>query len=331
VNQQEAALKQSSAAPRVFISYAWEARDHKQWIKELAVKLRLDGVELLLDQWELAPGDQVPEFMEKSIRESEIVIVVCTPTYKAKSDSRTGGVGYEGTVMTAELASGAKRRKFIPLLRRGEWQVAAPSWIAGSFYLDFRSDGVELEDVYRELLQTLHGVREKAPPVGSPPLPKESSESPDSARDNYLGSTSSLPNENATEIVRMLDRGAGNGGARQNAQTWLESDFGNRSWPYVWDALMSRYPDDAGIRHMGLQWLAEGDQSDRAWPHVWHALRNKCPDDPWLEDIGRAWLVQVDRNHPGWPYVWNNLMNASPNDSLLRELGSGWLRERRHG
>jgi hypothetical protein len=88
------------AAPKVFISYAWEDREHKQWVKELAVRLRVDGVEVILDQYELHPGDQLPEFMERSVRISEVVLIICTPQLKNKSDVRSGGVGYEGSVIT---------------------------------------------------------------------------------------------------------------------------------------------------------------------------------------------------------------------------------------
>jgi hypothetical protein len=75
-------------------------------------------------------------------------------------------------VITAEIIFGSARRKFIPLLRRGEWKEAAPSWLLGSVYLDFRNDSDQLEESYTELLMTLHRRRETAPPVGSsPPFP----------------------------------------------------------------------------------------------------------------------------------------------------------------
>lgn len=128
-------------------------------------------MDLVLDQWELAPGYQLAEFMDRSVRDSDAVLIICTPTYKERSDSRAGGVGYEGSIITGELVTGAARRKFIPLLRRGAWKDASPSWLIGSVYRDFRANGVELEDVYSELLHTLHGRRETPPPVGSPLFP----------------------------------------------------------------------------------------------------------------------------------------------------------------
>ena len=154
------------AAPKAFISYAWESDEHRTWVKSLAARLRSGGVETVLDQWELAPGDQLPQFMEKSVRESDFVLIICTPKYQEKSDGRLGGVGYEGDIMAAEVATGTDRRKFIPLLRSDAWNSAAPSWLRGSYYLDVRGDPYS-EENYSELVDTLHGRRDKAPPVFS--------------------------------------------------------------------------------------------------------------------------------------------------------------------
>jgi hypothetical protein len=126
--------------PTAFVSYSWDAPEHQRWVRDLAARLRLDGVETVLDQWHAAPGDQLPAFMEKSVRESQFVLVVCTPKYKLKSDGRHGGVGYEGDIMTAEVFTGTQRRKFIPILHSGNWQEAAPSWLLGSYYIDLRGE-----------------------------------------------------------------------------------------------------------------------------------------------------------------------------------------------
>jgi hypothetical protein len=157
-------LGTTMSPPKVFISYAWESDEHRAWVKSLAARLRGDGVETVLDQWELSPGDQLPRFMERSVRESNFILIMCTPKYQEKSDGRLGGVGYEGDIMAAEVATGVDRRKFIPLLRSNAWASAAPSWLRGSYYLDVRGDPYP-EENYSELIDTLHGRREKAPPV----------------------------------------------------------------------------------------------------------------------------------------------------------------------
>jgi hypothetical protein len=76
-------------------------------------------VDVTLDQWHVGPGDQLPEFMERGIRESDFVIILCTPRYKEKSEGRKGGVGFEGHIMSAEMYLSGNQRKFIPVLGQG--------------------------------------------------------------------------------------------------------------------------------------------------------------------------------------------------------------------
>ena len=153
--------------PKVFISYAWED-DVKIWVRAFAKQLRKDGVETVLDQWDTHYGDQLPEFMEKAVRESDFVILVCTPKYKMKSDKREGGVGYEGHIITAEIFQKNNHRKFITVLRKGNWDSALPSWAAGKLSMDLRGDPYSKKN-YQELLRVLHNKWYTPPPVGKPP------------------------------------------------------------------------------------------------------------------------------------------------------------------
>ena len=154
--------------PKTFISYSWDDDAHKEWVKQLATRLRADGVDVTLDRWHAAPGDQIPAFMERTVRENNFVIAVCTPRFKERSDGRGGGVGYEGDIMTAYALTGGNRRKFIPVLRRGSWSEAAPTWLIGRAKIDLSRDPYS-ESEYEELVQTLHSAREGAPPIGRPP------------------------------------------------------------------------------------------------------------------------------------------------------------------
>jgi TIR domain len=43
-------------APKTFISYSWDDDAHKEWVKQLATRLRADGVDVTLDRWHAAPG-----------------------------------------------------------------------------------------------------------------------------------------------------------------------------------------------------------------------------------------------------------------------------------
>ena len=158
----------SLPGPTAFMSYSWEDDEHKTWVRDLAARLRGDGVDVTLDRWHAAPGDQLPRFMETSIRENNFILIVLTPTYKERSNGRKGGVGYEGDIMTGEVFVGKDPRKFIPILRKGSWDIASPSWLKGKYGIDLR-DGPHFEENYGDLINTLHGMREEAPPLGKPP------------------------------------------------------------------------------------------------------------------------------------------------------------------
>jgi len=156
--------------PTAFISYSWESDQHKAWVRDFAARLRADGIDVRLDQWDLVPGDQLPEFMERAVRESDFVLVVCTPRYREKSDQRVGGVGYEGDIMSGEVFTDRNQRKFIPILREPPWPSSAPTWLLSKYYVDL-SQSPFSESQYQDLLNTILGTRPLAPPIGnvSPP------------------------------------------------------------------------------------------------------------------------------------------------------------------
>jgi hypothetical protein len=152
--------------PAALVSYARDPEEagHQEWIEDLASRLRADGIDIRLDVWHVHPGEQLTAFMETGVRECNFVLMVCTPRYKLRSDGRAGGVGYESAVITGELLSGSSPRKFIPLLRTGNWRDAGPSPLLGSYYLDLRDDPTDQRG-YKELLDTLLDRRRKAPPL----------------------------------------------------------------------------------------------------------------------------------------------------------------------
>ena len=158
-----------SSRPTSFISYSWDSASHKQWVSDLATRLRQDGVNIMLDKWHAVPGDQLPKFMEEAVSSNDYILIVCTSIYKNKSEERKGGVGYEGDIITAQILSGTSDRKFIPILREGTWEKAAPIWLLGKFYIDMRGNPYE-EENYNSLLKTLHGLKPDPPELGDLPL-----------------------------------------------------------------------------------------------------------------------------------------------------------------
>jgi len=151
--------------PRVFISYSWDSEQHKGWVLELAKRLRADGIDAVVDEIHLSPGDRAPQFMEMCIRQSDRVLVICTEVYKRRFDERTGGAGYEGHIISGEIISQVGRNKFIPILRSGDWNTAMPTALLGTIGIDLRQD---LEAQYRKLVRNLYQVAQ-VPPVGNRP------------------------------------------------------------------------------------------------------------------------------------------------------------------
>jgi hypothetical protein len=183
----------------VFISYSWDDEANREWVRKLAERLRADGVDVSIDRWAAVPGDQLPAFMERAIRENQFVVIICTPRYKRRSDAREGGVGYEGDIMTAEVLTSQNHRKFIPVLRSGDWKQAAPSWLAGKYYINLSGDPYSNRD-YEDLVRTLLGIRETAPPIGKPLATISSGAGQDSAS----VPTNSTPKFEDIKITRVL-------------------------------------------------------------------------------------------------------------------------------
>lgn len=142
----------------VFISYSWDSPEHINWVKGLADRLLRDHIDVKLDQWDLIPGQQVPQFMEESIRDTDFVLIICTPAYKQKSDKRSGGVGYEGNIFTAEILYKQNQLKYLPVLRSDEWLNAAPTSLSGKYYIDLRPDNKNYEAEYIKLRNVLRGA-----------------------------------------------------------------------------------------------------------------------------------------------------------------------------
>ena len=148
---------------KVFISYSWDNEEYKQWVMNLAKRLRSDGIEAILDQWEIALGDPLTHFMEEKIEASEYVLIICTPGYREKSRERQGGVGYEDHVMTAEIYDKKNHRKYIPMIAKSSIRGSVPTFLSGRRFVNLNDENYE--DGYLELKSTLLGENPTAPPI----------------------------------------------------------------------------------------------------------------------------------------------------------------------
>jgi hypothetical protein len=162
-------MTDDAPVPTVFISYSHEDADHKRWVIGLAETLRTNGVEVLLDAWELRPGDDVPKFMERGVREASRVLMICTEAYVAKADDGVGGVGYEAMIVTGELIRDLGTAKFIPVIRQKGAKPVLPTSVSTRLYINLSQGGDSATELDK-LLRELHQVPPKKPPLGKSPF-----------------------------------------------------------------------------------------------------------------------------------------------------------------
>jgi len=155
-------------APKVFVSYSHDSQEHKQWVLDLATRLRTSGVDAILDQWDLGPGGDLPHFMEQSIASSSRILMVCTERYVQKADAGAGGVGYEKMIVTADLMRQIDSTRVIPIVRQRGIQTL-PTFLASKVYIDLSTDDqfeTGFDQLLRDLLKAPLFVK---PPLGSAP------------------------------------------------------------------------------------------------------------------------------------------------------------------
>jgi hypothetical protein len=181
-------------SPKVFISYSWTSDDYADWVKGLAEKLINNGVDVILDRWDLKPGQDKFVFMEQMVTNPEIkkVLLMCDKRYAERADSREGGVGTESTIISQEVYNQVNQEKFIPVVteRGPDGEAYLPAFIKSRIYIDI-SDPNLFERGYEDLLRTLTG----RPASGKPPLGKPPS---------YLFETS-RPTSPTTFALRAFD------------------------------------------------------------------------------------------------------------------------------
>lgn len=149
---------------------------------EFATTLRNRGVDAVLDQWDLVPGDDLPHFMETELSKCDYVVIVCSETYVNKANAGEGGVGYEKMIVTSPLLSKIDGNKIIPIVGQSSAPIL-PTFLKTKLYINFSNDS-EVEYNLDELLRTILGtpLYEK-PKIGDSPFKPLSGSKPDRTAD----------------------------------------------------------------------------------------------------------------------------------------------------
>ena len=109
--------------------------------------------------------------METGIRDSDYVLMVCTPEYARKANVRKGGVGVESSIITGEFYDDSKASKFIAIVRRAVNgpQSCLPTYVKSRFAIDFTNDQIYKTQFDALLRRLFRQPKYRRPDLGPPP------------------------------------------------------------------------------------------------------------------------------------------------------------------
>ncbi len=169
--------------PRVFISYSHDSVEHKKWVLDFATTLRHRGVDAVIDQWDLKPGNDLPHFMETELSAAQYVLMICSNRYVEKANAGEGGVGYEKMILTSNYLSRIDGSKVIPIIRQPAGTYNVPTFLSTKLFVNFSNDS-EVEYRFDELLRhLLDAPLFEKPEIGVNPFKPMEGSAPDRSSD----------------------------------------------------------------------------------------------------------------------------------------------------
>lgn len=155
----------------VFISYSWAVQEK---VVSLAERLIANGIDVILDVYDLKEGQDKYAFMEQSVNNPSVdrVLIICDKTYKEKADNRSGGVGDETVIISPEIYGKSKQEKFIPVAVEADENGHAyiPTYIKSRIYIDLSTEDDRYESEYEKLLRNIYDAPLfKKPALGKKP------------------------------------------------------------------------------------------------------------------------------------------------------------------
>ncbi|MBN8550960.1 MAG: TIR domain-containing protein [Deltaproteobacteria bacterium] len=158
----------------VFISYSHDNPDHIHRVLQLSNKLRAEGIDCVLDQYEASPPEGWPRWTDRKIQSCEFVLSICTEAYykRVMGQEEPGkglGVLWEGNLVYQHLYNaGSMNNKFIPVLFSPVDQKHIPTPLQGATRYCVETDA-GYDDLYLRLLKQ---PKVQKPKLGKPrPLP----------------------------------------------------------------------------------------------------------------------------------------------------------------
>lgn len=341
----------ASSSPRVFISYSHDSPEHARRVFELANRLRVEGVDAWIDQYEVAPTQGWPRWMQQQIEQADFILLVCTATYRRRFEGNEDpgqgkGVTWEGLLAQQVLYEAQTRNeRLIPVLFDDEDEEAALPMILRP-YMRYRLQG-GYEVLYRRLTRQpaviappLGQVR-ALPPHGSPlvtgavsatpfkpsrdraavgPLPTRSTGLPDWPGLAFE-TPDSVPDEEIApleERSRQRDENVARRAALEKLLASLFDTDGLKRWlVFVYPHLQAELPSSrlshASYVHEAVEMLGQHVEIGREFFERLMAARQGRAND--IRAVQDAWLGHNARSGVGW--VRESISVADVRDLLL--------------
>jgi hypothetical protein len=134
------------SAPKAFISYCWTNPQHEQWVINLATQLRENGVDVILDKWDLREGQDAVAFMERMVTDPNVlkVLMIFDRMYAEKADKRAGGVGTETQIISSKVYNSVDQTKFVGVLSElnADGEPFTPAYYKSRIHIDLSSEEI---------------------------------------------------------------------------------------------------------------------------------------------------------------------------------------------
>lgn len=153
----------------VFVSYSHDSSEHCDKVRTLSDRLRREGVDCHIDQYETSPPEGWPRWMTAQFRDAQYVLVVCTETYyrRARGTESPGigrGVRWESSQLFQEIYDAdSMNKKFIPVLFSPDDHPFVPEPLRSSTRYDLST-----KQGYGELYRYLTGQPSVVKPALGP-------------------------------------------------------------------------------------------------------------------------------------------------------------------
>ena len=148
-----------NSSPRVLVSYSHDSEEHKKWVITLVNKLRQDGVDARLADWNIKLGSDLSKNFMDELEKAEHILAICSAKYTKISENSGKELNGESTVLTTELVSTLDNNIIIPIIRNADDTGSLlPTFLDSESALDFRAD-TNFEKHYSLLLATIIGQK----------------------------------------------------------------------------------------------------------------------------------------------------------------------------